>query len=577
MNGAIELNTGSGINTLMGSGGGGFLYTQTAAGQSVWFKGQPNPAAQEIVDIGPASYNVNYTNQSLVLWGCSNWYGSAFGPMGDLELSKIWRPFTNVVMSNYQADAGDRIIYYASTNAVTNRILLPPIGKIGDANLGTNAWTYQRAAGTRGPFYYTEDWYIFNEGANAVNVCTADHAPWFGYGTTNFVLPVGCSMMVFCDSHSNLMTMVTGTNYALNTNGFASLGAPNTFTAANQINGTGSSVPLTLKAGSGVVTGVLQIENASGATTGGIQASGQVSFDAGLIQSDGSGDLFVTTWTNYAQNAGADAAGKLSAVSLAISGNANIGGYFIGNGADLTSLNASALGSGTVPAACMPTATTLALGGVKVDGTTITINGSGVISSSGGGGVTAGGSLTNVSIVQPTNNTIAASNITFLSSLTNGQKNAGIDTNGNGTLASLSIGNHPMNYATNLDFLRSLTVTVTPQVGSSSWLYTGGTMTALAGANGLGGMIGLTNGGSSGNGGYDILAFTITFSSSLPSTNYAITLTPAYSAGDGSTSILDSHDFLQSNTVSAAYFYSEAALVSSGAIRHVLYTVQPFW
>jgi hypothetical protein len=35
----------------------------------------------------------------------------------------------------------------------------------------------------------------------------------------------------------------------------------------------------------------------------------------------------------------------------------------------------------------LPTATTTQLGGVKVDGTTITINGSGVISSSGGGGV----------------------------------------------------------------------------------------------------------------------------------------------------------------------------------------------
>jgi hypothetical protein len=39
----------------------------------------------------------------------------------------------------------------------------------------------------------------------------------------------------------------------------------------------------------------------------------------------------------------------------------------------------------------LPTASTSVLGGVKVDGTTITINGSGVISSSGGGGGTTSG------------------------------------------------------------------------------------------------------------------------------------------------------------------------------------------
>jgi len=49
----------------------------------------------------------------------------------------------------------------------------------------------------------------------------------------------------------------------------------------------------------------------------------------------------------------------------------------------------------TIPNAyTLPTASTTVLGGVKVDGTTITINGSGVISSTGGGGTTLPGNAT---------------------------------------------------------------------------------------------------------------------------------------------------------------------------------------
>ena len=45
-----------------------------------------------------------------------------------------------------------------------------------------------------------------------------------------------------------------------------------------------------------------------------------------------------------------------------------------------------AIGQSSPQSAILPTAGTTSLGGVKVDGSTITINGSGVISSSGGGG-----------------------------------------------------------------------------------------------------------------------------------------------------------------------------------------------
>ncbi|HEY2010518.1 MAG TPA: hypothetical protein VGH23_16130 [Rhizomicrobium sp.] len=65
------------------------------------------------------------------------------------------------------------------------------------------------------------------------------------------------------------------------------------------------------------------------------------------------------------------------------------------NGSALTNLNASAISSGTVPAGNLPAATTSAQGAVKPDGTTITIVG-GVISSTtgGSGNVTGSGSST---------------------------------------------------------------------------------------------------------------------------------------------------------------------------------------
>ena len=49
-------------------------------------------------------------------------------------------------------------------------------------------------------------------------------------------------------------------------------------------------------------------------------------------------------------------------------------------------LTIQAIGQSSPQSAILPTASTTSLGGVKVDGSTITINGSGVISSSPGGG-----------------------------------------------------------------------------------------------------------------------------------------------------------------------------------------------
>ena len=62
-------------------------------------------------------------------------------------------------------------------------------------------------------------------------------------------------------------------------------------------------------------------------------------------------------------------------------GNVILGGTISGNGSLLTTINAANISSGTISSLRLPTATTSVLGGVKVDGTTITINSStGVIS-----------------------------------------------------------------------------------------------------------------------------------------------------------------------------------------------------
>ena len=71
---------------------------------------------------------------------------------------------------------------------------------------------------------------------------------------------------------------------------------------------------------------------------------------------------------------------------LVVSGNAQITGTISGNGSLLTNINAANITSGTIDSSRLPIATSSVLGGVKVDGTTITINSStGVITSVGGG------------------------------------------------------------------------------------------------------------------------------------------------------------------------------------------------
>jgi len=76
--------------------------------------------------------------------------------------------------------------------------------------------------------------------------------------------------------------------------------------------------------------------------------------------------------SNFSNQVVFNTSGNVSAVS------------FSGSGASLTNLNASNLSSGTVSSARLPLATTAAVGAVKPDGTTITVDSNGVISASGG-------------------------------------------------------------------------------------------------------------------------------------------------------------------------------------------------
>jgi len=73
-------------------------------------------------------------------------------------------------------------------------------------------------------------------------------------------------------------------------------------------------------------------------------------------------------------------------LTLDNAGNIILGGTISGNGSLLTNINAANITSGTIDSSRLPIATSSVLGGVKVDGTTITINSStGVITSVGGG------------------------------------------------------------------------------------------------------------------------------------------------------------------------------------------------
>ena len=91
--------------------------------------------------------------------------------------------------------------------------------------------------------------------------------------------------------------------------------------------------------------------------------------------------------SNFSNQVVFNTSGNISANSLtATGGNIQAGGYFVGNGSCVSNLNASSLSTGTVPSARLPLATTAAVGAVKPDGTSISVDSNGVISANNSGG-----------------------------------------------------------------------------------------------------------------------------------------------------------------------------------------------
>lgn len=121
----------------------------------------------------------------------------------------------------------------------------------------------------------------------------------------------------------------------------------------------------------------------------------------------------------------------------------------------------------------LPTASTTVLGGVKVDGSTITINGSGVISAAGGGG---SGTVTSVSVVSANGFTGTVANAATTPEITLTTSITGI-LKGNGTAISAAV-------AGDFPTLNQNTTGTAANVTGTVAIANGGTgATTLAGAN----------------------------------------------------------------------------------------------
>jgi len=138
----------------------------------------------------------------------------------------------------------------------------------------------------------------------------------------------------------------------------------------------------------GAVTGASFTGNGAGLTNlSAGNLSGTITGNAITGSAITGGTINGTAIDNAAIGATTAASGKfttLNANSLTATG-AVSAATFSGDGSALTNLNASALSSGTVASARLPIASTLVLGAVKVDGTTVTADGAGVISVVPGG------------------------------------------------------------------------------------------------------------------------------------------------------------------------------------------------
>ena len=201
---------------------------------------------------------------------------------------------------------------------------------------------------------------------------------------------------------------LTGATLAANVvnSSLTSVGTLTNLTVTNPISGsvTGSAGSVT----AGNIVGTIQSSNLPKASTtnlGAVRVDGSsITIDAnGIISSTGGGGGGSGSGTVNTGTAGQLAyyASSTTAVSplTALSWTSGTTTLALTGTFSATTLSGSLAASnltGTIAAARLPIATTSAVGGVKVDGTTITIT-DGVISSTGGGGGGGSGTVTSVS------------------------------------------------------------------------------------------------------------------------------------------------------------------------------------
>jgi len=204
---------------------------------------------------------------------------------------------------------------------------------------------------------------------------------------------------------------LTGTTLAANVvnSSLTSVGTLTNLTVTNTITGSVSGSAGSVTAAN--IVGTIQSSSLPKATTGALGAvrvdGSSITIDAnGIISSSGSGGTGSGTVNAGTAGQLAYYASSTTAVSplTALSWTSGTTTLALSGTFSATTLSGSLAASnltGTIAAARLPVATTSAFGAVKVDGTTITIDGSGVISStasSGGSGtvtsITAGTGLT---------------------------------------------------------------------------------------------------------------------------------------------------------------------------------------
>ena len=197
---------------------------------------------------------------------------------------------------------------------------------------------------------------------------------------------------------------LTGTTLAANvvTSSLTTVGTLTNLTVTNPITGsiTGSAGSVT----AANIVGTIQAASLPKATTGALGAvridGTSITIDAnGVISSSGGGAGSGTVNTGTAGNLTYYASSTTAVSPLtALNWNSGTTTLALTGTFSATTLSGSLAASnltGTIAAARLPIATTSAVGGVKVDGSTITIDGNGVISSTASGGGT--GTVTSIS------------------------------------------------------------------------------------------------------------------------------------------------------------------------------------